>query len=101
MRYGGDNPPHTKDVVYKKTPTESTDMDVNVGGNDRTARLVLGPLLVLAGITGYAGIVRAAFDPFPQALTSIILIVLGLILMGTGYTRKCPVNEAAGRNTAR
>lgn len=75
-------------------------MNINVGGNDRTARLVLGPLLVLAGLAGYAGLVRVAFGPFPQALTSIILIILGLILVGTGYTRKCPINEAAGRNTA-
>lgn len=75
-------------------------MNINVGGNDRTARLVLGPLLILAGLAGYLGLVPVAFGPFPQALTSLILVVLGLIFTGTGYTRKCPVNEAVGRNTA-
>jgi len=76
-------------------------METNVGGLDRTVRLVLGVLLLAVGVLGYAGVVRVAVGPLPQALTSIVLVLIGLVLLVTGLTRKCMINSLLGVNTAR
>jgi hypothetical protein len=75
-------------------------MNKNVGGSDRTVRLVLGSLLLVIGIAGYAGLVRLAVGPLPQALTAVVLAVVGLILLVTGLTRVCAINRLLGRNTS-
>lgn len=75
-------------------------MQTNVGGTDRTARYVIGGLLLLVGVLGYAGMLPVAVGPLPQALTSAVLALAGLILVLTAWTQKCPINSAAGRNTA-
>lgn len=76
-------------------------METNVGGMDRTVRLVLGVLLLAVGVLGYVGVVSVAVGPLPQALTSIVLVLIGLILLVTGLTRKCIINRLLGVNTAR
>jgi hypothetical protein len=76
-------------------------MDLNVGGSERTVRLVAGGLLVLLGIGGYAGLIPVAVGPFPQFLTSVVLALVGLILVVTGAVRFCPLNALFGRNSAR
>jgi len=76
-------------------------MNKNVGGYDRLGRFVLGAVLVVAGIAGYAGIVRVAVGPLPQALAALLLVLIGAILLVTGYTRKCPINSVIGMNTFR
>lgn len=75
-------------------------MHVNVGGYDRIARLVLGPVLFVVGLAGYAGLVSLAVGPVPQALGSLLLVLVGLILAVTGAVRRCPLNAAVGLNTA-
>ncbi len=75
-------------------------MEHNVGGTDRTVRCVLGGILAVVGALGYAGMVPVAFGPFPQALTALVLVVVGIVLVATAQTRKCPINKAVGRNTA-
>jgi|AntRauMinimDraft_4_1070384.scaffolds.fasta_scaffold00059_37 hypothetical protein len=65
----------------------------NVGGWDRMARLVLGPvLLVVAGaeLLGAIAIGTVAFA---------VSLVVGSILTVTGLTQKCPASQAAGVNT--
>jgi hypothetical protein len=74
-------------------------MDRNVGGYDRLGRFVIGAVLVIAGIGGYAGMLRVAVGPLPQALTAVVLVLIGGILLVTGYTRKCPINSVIGLNT--
>ena len=81
--------------------SEGINMNKNVGGMDRMARLVFGPLLVVAGIAGYAGVLVLAFGPLPQALTSVFLLGVGAILLVTGLTQKCPLNRVLGFNTYR
>ncbi len=76
-------------------------MNKNVGGNDRIARLVIGPILVLAGVAGYAGLLVLAVGPLPQALTSVIVVLVGVILLVTGLIQKCPLNRVLGFNTYR
>jgi hypothetical protein len=74
-------------------------MQRNVGGLDRIGRLVIGSLLLLAGVAGYVGAVRVAVGPLPQALTSVGLAVIGLVLLVTGGTQRCPINSALGIDT--
>ena len=74
-------------------------MKKNVGGRDRTARLVVGPILILAGIAGYAGLLGLAVGPLPQALTSILVFLVGTILLVTGAVQTCPLNRLLGVNT--
>lgn len=76
-------------------------MKKNVGGMDRTARLVVGPLLVLAGIAGYAGMLALAVGPFPQALTSVAVFLVGAILLITGLVQRCPLSRILGLDTYR
>jgi VIT1/CCC1 family predicted Fe2+/Mn2+ transporter len=74
-------------------------MNKNVGGMDQKARLVVGTILIVLGIGGYTGLVPVAVGPLPQALTSIVLVVIAGILLVTGGTQTCPINTALGRNT--
>lgn len=74
-------------------------MERNVGGYDRIGRLVIGGVLVLGGIAGYVGFVRLAFGPFPQALTALVAVLAGIILLVTGGTQRCPINSVLGIDT--
>lgn len=76
-------------------------MKKNVGGLDRKVRAVVGTVLVLAGALGYTGVLRLAVGPFPQALTSILAVLVGAALLLTAYSHTCPVNEKLGVNTYR
>lgn len=76
-------------------------MERNVGGYDRIGRIVVGAALLLGGIAGYVGIVWVAYGPLPQALTSIVAAVIGIILLVTGGTQRCPINSLLGINTCK
>jgi uncharacterized membrane protein HdeD (DUF308 family) len=76
-------------------------MNPNVGGYDRIARLVIGAVLLIVGIVGYVGLLRVAVGPVPQALLALVLVLLGTILLVTGYTRKCVLTRILGLNTYR
>ncbi|MFB6211807.1 MAG: DUF2892 domain-containing protein [Halobacteriales archaeon] len=70
-------------------------MDKNVGGIDRTGRLVIGGLLGIAGLAVLGG-----FWALGGTIGLFVLIV-GAILLVTGTTQKCPINAAAGLNTTK
>lgn len=74
-------------------------MQKNVGGTDRIARLVLGPVLILAGVAGYAGLFTLAVGPLPQALTAVVVFLVGAVLLVTGLVQKCPMNRLLGFDT--
>jgi len=74
-------------------------MHKNVGGYDRIGRFVIGAALLVAGVVGYAGLLRVAVGPVPQALTALLLVLIGVILLVTGYTQKCPINSLLGVDT--
>ena len=75
-------------------------MKKNVGGTERTARLVIGTVFVLVGAAGYAGLVPLA-SLLPQFLTSILVVLVGAILLVTGAIRWCPISAAIGRTSYR
>lgn len=70
-------------------------MDRNVGGLDRSGRLVVGAVLVVAAVAGLAGSLQLGLT------IGLAALLVGAILLVTGATRKCPINQAVGRNTFR
>lgn len=60
-----------------------TNTEINVGEKEKKIRL-------------YAGCALLAISLFTA---SIILLLLGVVLVATGYTRVCPAYSALGRNT--
>jgi len=68
-------------------------MERNVGGMDRTVRLVLGPLLAVAGLA-------IVFDVVSTTVyLGGALVVVGAILLVTGAVQQCPINSLLGVNT--
>jgi len=68
-------------------------MEPNVGGLDRTARLVGGLLVALVGLVSLAGLV-------PMGSTvGAVLTAVGLIVLGTGLTQQCLAYRLFGVNT--
>lgn len=68
-------------------------MNKNVGGIDRTGRIVIGILALVAGGAILAEIWELGI------IAGAVAVLLGVILLVTGTTQKCPLNEAAGIDT--
>jgi NhaP-type Na+/H+ or K+/H+ antiporter len=68
-------------------------MEKNVGGLDRTARLIIGVMLGLGGVAALLGYWAVG------AVIGAVSLLIGAILLVTGTTQKCPINEAAGIDT--
>ena len=75
-------------------------MEKNVGGYDRTARFVVGPILVLVGLASLGGLLTLAAGTLGLVLAAVALLV-GLVLTTTAVTQKCPLNSLLGLNTYR
>lgn len=63
-------------------------MKCNVGGIDRTGRIVLGIVLLLVGLFASLGVVW-----------QVVVLVLAAIALVTGVIRFCPLNAILGINT--
>lgn len=70
-------------------------MKKNVGGIDRYGRIVIGLILTIAGIAAIAGYVDV------DAILGVVALVIGAILLVTGTTQKCPINNVAGIDTTK
>lgn len=68
-------------------------MNKNVGGIDRIGRIVIGALALVAGIAVVAGVWEIGI------VVGAIALILGAILLVTGTTQQCPLNEMAGIDT--
>jgi hypothetical protein len=75
-------------------------MEKNVGGYDRLARFVVGPILVLVGLAAFGGLLTLAAGTLGLVLAAVALLV-GLVLVTTAVTQKCPLNSVLGLNTYR
>ena len=63
-------------------------MQCNVGGIDRTGRIVVGIVLLLVGLLA------------PMALAwRVLVLVVAAIALVTGIVRYCPLNAAFGIDT--
>jgi hypothetical protein len=76
-------------------------MEKNVGGYDRIARLVVGPVLVLVGVAGAAGFLSLAVFGISTLVVGVLALLVGAILTVTGVTQKCPLNSVLGFDTYR
>ncbi len=63
-------------------------MKPNVGGIDRTARIVVGIILLIVGLVAPIGMTWR-----------IVALVIAAIALVTAFTRLCPVNAILGINT--
>jgi len=68
-------------------------MERNVGGMDRSARLVLGPLLAVVGLAIVLDVVSTS------VYLGGALVLAGAILLVTGAVQQCPINSLLGVNT--
>ncbi|TYL40413.1 DUF2892 domain-containing protein [Natronococcus pandeyae] len=70
-------------------------MKRNVGGFDRTWRLVGGAILVAVGLASFAGLLSVG------TTVAAILIVAGAVFFATGVVQKCTINRLLGIDTYR
>ena len=75
-------------------------MQKNVGGYDRLARFVLGPLLIVVGGVILAGLWSPIAGTTAVAVSAVAILV-GLVFVVTATTQKCPLNKLLGLNTYR
>ncbi|MEF8842656.1 MAG: DUF2892 domain-containing protein [Haloarculaceae archaeon] len=75
-------------------------MKKNVGGLDRKARFVVGPILVIVGLAAFGGVITLGAGTLGLALAAVALLV-GVVLATTAVTQKCPLNNVLGMNTYR
>jgi len=75
-------------------------MQKNVGGYDRGARFVFGPILAVVGIAALGGVLSVTAGMLGVALAAIALVV-GAVLTVTAVTQKCPMNARLGIDTYR
>jgi uncharacterized membrane protein YjfL (UPF0719 family) len=74
-------------------------MERNVGGLDRLARLVVGPLFVFGGLLVVLDLTPFVASTAVRTGVAVVLLVLGGILLGTGAVQKCPLNRTVGVDT--
>lgn len=68
-------------------------MEQNVGVTDRYVRIVLGAILAILGLAGFASLLEL------QTILAAILVIVGVVLVGTGFTQRCLVYEPLGIDT--
>ena len=71
----------------------SITVNKNVGGIDRIGRIAIGLLVLVAGLAIVAEVWEVSI------IAGAVALLVGIILLVTGTTQKCPVNEAAGIDT--
>lgn len=74
-------------------------MEKNVGGYDRIARLVLGPVLGTLSLAALAGYLSLAVGPLSTGVVAALFGIVSLVFIITGLTQQCVVNRVFGRNT--
>ncbi len=70
-------------------------MEPNVGGLDRTARLVAGLLVALVGVASLIGV-----GPLGSTI-GIVVTLVGLVVFGTGLTQQCLAYRLFGVDTCK
>lgn len=73
-------------------------MRKNVGGRDRTVRIVLG--LVFVGAMMVTVAFGEGLGTATQGGVAVILLLVAGILLATAGAEKCPVNDVLGRDTS-
>jgi len=71
-------------------------METNVGVTDRYVRIALGIVLGAVGVAVFAGPLAGL-----GTIVGAIALLVALILIGTGFTRRCLLYQPFGINTAK
>lgn len=74
-------------------------MKRNVGGSDRLSRIVLGVVLLIAGILSFAG-VFATGEGTVILLLRLLVLAVGAVFLVTGLLQTCPINSMLGIDTS-
>lgn len=74
-------------------------MQRNVGGFDRIARLVAGPVLIVAGAAAFTGLLTLPFPPLTASVVAGVLLLFGAVFLATGLARTCPLYSVLGIDT--
>ena len=74
-------------------------MERNVGGTDKTARVVIGVALGVVSMALVAG--GDVLGTTNQQLLAALALLAAAILLATAGAETCPINAAVGRNTYR
>jgi len=74
-------------------------MEPNVGGTDRTVRVVLGALALLSSmaVVVYGG----GLTGTRQVVVASVTLLFAAVMFATVGARRCPINATLGRNTCR
>ncbi|MFC6951735.1 DUF2892 domain-containing protein [Halorubellus litoreus] len=73
-------------------------MQKNVGGYDRIARFVLGPILVIVGLAHVLEVFAIASGTLGLGI-AVAAILVGAVFLVTAATQKCPLNSVLGFDT--
>lgn len=74
------------------------DIEKNVGGYERIARAIVGPVLVIVALAGLAGVVSLGSGT-AVTVGLVVALVVGAVLVVTAYTQECIVNQTLGINS--
>jgi len=74
-------------------------MERNVGGLDRTARIVVGLALAVVSMATVA--FGSSLGPQVQLIVAAVTLFVGAVLLATAGARTCPINSALGRDTSK
>ena len=74
-------------------------MKRNVGGADRTARVVLGFVFAVVSMATVA--LGGGLGPDLQLVVAALALVVAAVLLVTAGAETCPVNSLLGRDTYR
>ena len=74
-------------------------MQRNVGGADRTARIVLGFVLAVVSMATVA--FGGGLGPDLQLVVAALALLLAAVFLATAGAQTCPVNSLVGRDTYR
>lgn len=70
-------------------------MAQNVGSTDRMIRIVLGAVLAAAGLAAFGGLWGNS------TVIAAVLVLVGLVLLGTGFTQQCLIYRPFGIDTSK
>ncbi|WP_439025720.1 YgaP family membrane protein [Haloarchaeobius sp. DT45] len=76
-------------------------MERNVGSTDRLVRLALGVVLLVAAIVVGAGVFSVGSGTTATVGIPLLLAVVGIVMLVTGYTQSCPAYSLVGMRTLR
>jgi hypothetical protein len=76
-------------------------MERNVGGLDRTARLIIGPILLVVALAIFAQLLTVGEGSLYTLWLPLALLAVGGILTVTGAVQRCPANSLFGLDTYR